>query len=99
MDGDESFEPEFMYTIMTQHFQIWYDFSILLSESMCIFAFGPSLSPSNFFPVLLIHSTFFCYVLLVVIFCSQIVLLPLNPIVGMSSCHLFLLAGRILLLL
>ena len=32
--------------------------SVALSESRCIFAFGASSSPSNSFPVLLIHSAF-----------------------------------------
>ena len=37
----------------------------------------------------------FCYVLLIAIFCYEIVLLPLHLVVGMSSFHLLLLAGRI----
>ena len=43
--------------------------SVVLSESMSIFAFGPSSSPSNSFPMLLIFSAFVfcslgCYILL-----------------------------------
>ena len=37
----------------------------------------------------------FCSVLSVPIFCSKIVLVPSHPVVGMSSCILLLLAGRI----
>ena len=60
---------------------------------MCILAFDPS-SPSNSFFMLLIHLTF-CYILLVIIFCSKIVSLSLHHVAGNSSCHLPLLVGRI----
>ena len=39
-----------MCAIIAWCFPIWYFLSVALSESMCIFAFGPSLSTSNFFP-------------------------------------------------
>ena len=39
-------------------FPIWYIFSVVLSKSMCISAFGPSSNPSNSFVILLIHSAF-----------------------------------------
>ena len=74
-------------------FQFGIFFSVDQSESMCIFIFCPS-NPSNSFPILLIHSAFF-YVLLVAIFCSKIILIPLHLVVGMSSCDLPLLADRI----
>ena len=68
--------------------------SIALSELMCIFAFGPSSSPSNSSSMWLIHSAFLlcslgCHILL------KIVSFPCHPVVGMSSYNLPLLAGRI----
>ena len=47
----------------------FYYFSVVLSESMCIFTFCHSSSPSNSFPMLLVHSAFLlcslgCYILL-----------------------------------
>ena len=55
-------------------------FCVALSESMCIFAFGPPSSPYSF-PMLFIHSAFLL-VLLVVIFCSKSVLFR-HPVVSM----------------
>ena len=61
---------------------------------MCIFAFDSSSSFLTLFPCCL-SIQLFCYIYLVAIFCSQIVLFPCHPAVGMSSCNLPLLAGRI----
>ena len=66
---------------------------VALSESRCIFAFAPSSSSSNFFVAY--PFGFFCYVLFVPIFYFEIVLFPCHPVVGLSSCILPLLAGRI----
>ena len=53
--------------------------SIALIESRCIFALGPSSSPSNTFPILLIHSAFLlCFL--------RSHILPTN-------CHVFLSSG------
>ena len=61
---------------------------------MCIFTLRPSSSPCNLFPILFIHLVL-CNVLCVPKFCSKIVLLPLYPVAGMSSCILPLLLGGI----
>ena len=42
-------------------FQFGTFLSVALSESLCIFDFGSSLSPSNSFPMLLVHSDFLLY--------------------------------------
>ena len=74
---------------------------------MSISAFELSSSPSNSFAMLLIHSfgffffffffvfLFFCYVLFVAIFYSRIVQFLFHLVVGMCSCHLPQLVGRI----
>ena len=61
---------------------------------MCISSFIPSSSPSNSFAMLLIHSAF-CYVHLVAIFYFRIVPFPLHSVVGICSCHLPQILGRI----
>ena len=66
--------------------------SVPLSELIYIFAFGLSLNLSNSF-----LNWFFCYVPLVVIFFSKIVLFPCRPLVGMPSYILAQTAGRIFL--
>ena len=43
---------------MARRFLIWYLFSVALSESMCIFAFCPSLNSCNSFTMSRIHSAF-----------------------------------------
>ena len=75
-------------------FQFGIFFNVVLSVLMSIFAFGPSSSLSNSFPCCLSIRPF-CYVLLVAIFCSKIVLLSSHLVVGMFSCYLPLLADRI----
>ena len=47
-----------MHVIISWRFPIRYFFSIALSESMRIFHFNPSSSPSNSFSMLLFHSVF-----------------------------------------
>ena len=42
-------------------FQFVISFHVILSKSMCIFAFGPFSSPCNSFAMLLIHSLFLLY--------------------------------------
>ena len=68
--------------------------NIALSESRCIFAFGPSSSLLTLFPCYLSIRLFY-YALFVPIFCSEIVLFLCYPVVGMSSCILPLHASRI----
>ena len=63
-------------------------FSVVLSKSMCFSAFGPSLSPSNYFFKLFIHSAFSLY-FLVAIFSSKMVRFLWHPVIGMFSCHPF----------
>ena len=71
-------------------------FSVVLSESKCIFTFGSSSSPSNSFVTLRsVYSRLFCYVLLVAISLFKIVRFLLHPVVGMFSCHLPPFIGRI----
>ena len=80
-----------MYAIMVWRFPIWY-FLMLFWVNRCVFS--PSVLLRVFltlFPCCL-SIRLFCYVLLVAIFCSKIVLLL---VVGMFSCHLPLLSGRI----
>ena len=68
-------------------------FGIALRELMCIFALEPSSSPSLFPDCISIW--LFCYVLFVSLFCLRIVLLACHPVIGMSSCILLLIVGRI----
>ena len=69
-------------------------FSVVFSKSMCISALGPSLSSSNSFVILLTHSSFLsCF--LVAIFYTKIVRFLLHPVVGIFSCHLLPLVGKI----
>ena len=70
-------------------------FNVVLNESICIFAFCPSLSPSVSFPMLLIHSDFLLCSLGCHIY-SRIVWLLLHLGVGMFSCNPPLHAGRII---
>ena len=72
-------------------------FRVTLNESRCIFAFGPSSSPSNSFPMLFIHSAFLLCSLRSYI-CSKIVLFPYHTVVGMCWCIHPLLADRIFFL-
>ena len=63
MDGSEFFKPEYMYAIMAGSFPICFSFvffffTVALSDSRCIFAFGPSSSPWNSFSMLVIYSAF-----------------------------------------
>ena len=65
-------------------------FNVVLSKLMCISVFGPCSSPSNSFAIFFIHSAFSlcslgCY----------IVRFLLHPVVGMFSCHLYPVVGRI----
>ena len=57
---------------------------------MCISVFGPSSSPSNSF-VILLSIRLFCYVF----FIDKIVRFLLHPGVGMFSCYLLPVVGRI----
>ena len=52
-----------MYAIMSLSYPILYFLCVVLSESMCIFTFGLSSSPSNPFPMLFIHSAFLLFFL------------------------------------
>ena len=95
MDRGKFLEPESMYPIIPWRFPIWY-FLLLFWVNLNVF------SLSIFLWVLLtlltccfIHSAFFCYVLLVAIFYSKIVRLPLHLVVGMSTCQLPRLVSRI----
>ena len=94
MNGGEFLESESLYSIMAWHFPIWYFFSVVLSKSMCISAFGLSSSP-NSFVILLIHLAFSLCSLVVAIFLSKIVWFLLHPVVGVFLCHLPPLVGRI----
>ena len=94
MEGSEFLKPESMHTIMAWRFPIWYFLSISLSGLM-YFSFCPSSSPSNTFSMLFIHSAFLLCFLRCAIFCPQIALFPYHPVVGLSSCNLFLLEDRI----
>ena len=68
--------------------------SVALSGVRCIFTFGPSLSPSTSFPILLIHlASLLCSLCFHILL--QIVLFPCHPVVGMSSYFLPLLADRV----
>ena len=62
-------------------------FTVVLSKSTCIFAFRPSLSHSNSFVILLLHSFFLysygCHILV------QNCLVSLAPVDSMFSCHLY----------
>ena len=69
-------------------------FSVILNESRCIYAQGPSSSPCNSFSMLFNRSIFLLYSLHSYI-CTKIVLLLWHPVIGMSSCILPLLDGRI----
>ena len=95
VDRGEFFEPKSMYVIKTRVFPVRYIFSVVLSESRCISTLGPSSSIRNFFFMLLIYSSFFCYDLSVPIFCSKIFLSPLHPVACMCSPLLSRLVGRI----
>ena len=93
MDRSEIFEPESMYTIMAWSFPIWY-FWVLLSMNRWI------LSRSVLLQVFLdllccLSIRLISYVLSVAIFCSKIVLFLCHLVVGMSSCILPQLVGRI----
>ena len=79
---------------MNWPFPVWYFFSIALSKSVCISAFGPSSSLSSSLVILFIHSAillclFGCHILV------QIVRFLLHPVVGMFPCHLLPLVGKI----
>ena len=70
-------------------------FSIVLSKSMCISAFGPSSSPLNSFVMLFIHSaSSLCF--LVAVFQSKIVRFLLHPVAGMFLCNLLPVVDRII---
>ena len=69
-------------------------FCVVLSKSMCIFAFGPSSSPCNSFVILFIHLAFSLW-FLVAIFQSKIVRFLLHLVVGIFPCHLFPVVDRI----
>ena len=64
-------------------------FSVILSKSMCIFAFEPSLSPSNTFLILFIHLVFSLCSLV-----ANIIRSLLHLIVCMFSYHLLPVVGR-----
>ena len=85
MNGSEFFKPKSLFRTFL---------SVTLCESKCIFILRASSSPCTFFPCCL-SSRISCYLLSVPIFCSKIVLLPLHPVIGMYSCILPRLAGRI----
>ena len=90
------FEPESMYAIMAWNFPIWYFLSVALSESMSIFAFSPSSSLSNSFPMLFTHSAFFLMFSSFLYFAPKLIcFLVIRSLV--SSYNLPLLAGRIFL--
>ena len=91
----ESFKLESLYGIMTWHFPIRFFLSVALSISKCMSALGPSLSLCKSVFYLIYPFGFFYYVLSVPIFCSKILLILLHPVVGLPSCILPLLAGRI----
>ena len=69
-------------------------FFVVLRKSMCISAFGPSSSLSNFFHHIVYPFGFFKCVL-VAIFYSKIVRFLLHLVIGIFSCHLFPLVDRI----
>ena len=69
-------------------------FSVVLSKSMCISAFGLSLSPSNSLVILFIHSAFPLCLFGCHIF-YKIVRFLLHPVVGMFLCHLLQVVSRI----
>ena len=69
-------------------------FSVVLSKSMGISAFGSSSSPSSS-PVILVYPFCLFVVFLVVIFLSKIVRFLLHLVVGIFSCHLLLVVDRI----
>ena len=75
-------------------FPIRYFLCVVLSDLQVYFYSGPSSSPCNFFRFNVSIRNFY-YVISVPIFYSKIVLLPLHPVVGMSSCILLLLFGGI----
>ena len=79
---------------MAWRFPIWYFFNVVLSKSLRILAFGLSWSPPNSFPCCL-SIRLFCYVLLVAISCSKIVLLILHQVVGMYLCYPTQFVGKI----
>ena len=86
-----NFLPESIYSIMAWRFPVGH-FLMLFWVNLCIFAFGPSSSPSNCFLVLLIQSGFFCYVLLVAIFYSKLSLHPVAISWNVLFCLYFTLS-------
>ena len=75
-------------------FQIDSFLRVSLTESRCLFALGPSSSPSNFFPMLFIRSAVLsCFILSHIL--PQIVFFPCYPVAGKSSYIISLLSGEI----
>ena len=94
VDGSEFFKPVSMYAVMAgpDIFQFGTFFNVALSEPMSIFVFVSSSSLCNSFPMSLIHSVFLLcclrsHILLQILFCFLVV--------GVCSCILPLLTGRI----
>ena len=59
--------------VVAWSFPIWYFLIVGLCESKYIFCLNPSFSPFNSFPMFLTNFWIFYYVLVVLIFCSKIV--------------------------
>ena len=74
-------------------FHIFFLLSVL-SKSMCIYAFGPSASPSSSLVILFIYSAFFVIFFGCHIF-FKIIRFLLHPVVGMFSYHLLPIVDRI----
>ena len=79
-------------------FQFGTFFSVDLSESRCIFTFGPSSSPSNSLSMLLIHLFFLLFSLSSPIL-LQIYFVSCHQVVGMCLCIIPLYSGKIVSLL
>ena len=93
MDEGEFFETESIYAAMAWLCPICV-FLVLFWVNLCVCSFSVLLRHLALFPCCLLIRLF-CYVLLVAIFYSKIVYLPLYPALGMSSYQLLLLFSRI----
>ena len=90
MGGGEFLKPESTFSIMARLCPIWY-FLVLFWVNLWDFRFRVLLN----LLLCCLSIRLFCYVLLVSIFCSKIVQLLLNQVVGMFSCHLLQFVGWI----
>ena len=94
MNGGEFLQPECMYPTMARCFPIWY-FLVSFSVYQCVFPLPILFRVLLYLSPCCLSIRFFVKFSLLPYFTPELFSFSVHPVVGMCSCHLLQLVGRI----